>query len=105
MTCRSRSKSRRSSKRGEVKTMEFGLQLANLEPARVRSIAQAAEGLGYDLIVFPDHLVIEGPERQYDPHALAYDAMVMAATVADATKRVQVGHLVLCNLFRHPAIT
>jgi probable F420-dependent oxidoreductase len=85
--------------------MEFGLQLANMEPARLRSIAQTAEGLGYDLIVFPDHIVIEGPERQYDPHALAYDTMVMAATVADATRKVKVGHLVLCNLFRHPVIT
>jgi probable F420-dependent oxidoreductase len=85
--------------------MEFGLQLANLEPARLRSIAQAAEGIGFDLIVFPDHIVNEGPERQYDPHALVYDAMVMAATVADATSRVKIGHLVLCNLFRHPAIT
>jgi len=85
--------------------VEFGLQLANLEPTRVRSIAQAAEGLGFDLIVFPDHIVIEGPERQYDPHALAYDAMVMAAAVADATGKVKIGHLVLCNLFRHPAIT
>ncbi|MBV8139003.1 MAG: LLM class flavin-dependent oxidoreductase [Deltaproteobacteria bacterium] len=85
--------------------MEFGLQLANMEPARVRSIAQAAEGLGYDLIVFPDHIVNEGPERQYDPHALVYDAMLMAATVADATSKVRIGHLVLCNLFRHPAVT
>ena len=85
--------------------MEFGLQLANLEPARLRSIAQTAEGLGYDLIVFPDHFVVEGPERQYDPHALVYDTMVMAATVADATRKVKIGHLVLCNLFRHPAIT
>jgi probable F420-dependent oxidoreductase len=85
--------------------MEFGLQLTNMEPARLRAIAQTAEGFGYDLMVFPDHVVMEGPERQYDPHTLAYDAMVMAATVADATRKVKVGHLVLCNLFRHPVIT
>jgi probable F420-dependent oxidoreductase len=85
--------------------MEFVLQLSNLEPARVRAIAQAAEGVGYDAIVFPDHVVMEGPERQYDPHTLAYDAMIMAAAVADATKKIKVGHLVLCNLFRHPVIT
>ena len=85
--------------------MEFGLQLANMEPARVRAVAQAAEGVGFHAIVFPDHVVMEGPERQYDPHTLAYDAMIMAATVADATKKIKVGHLVLCNLFRHPVIT
>jgi probable F420-dependent oxidoreductase len=85
--------------------MEFGLQIANHEPARVRDIAQAAESLGYDLILFPDHVVMEGPGGQYDPHALAYDHVTMAAVVAEATKRIRLGHLVLCNLFRHPAIT
>jgi probable F420-dependent oxidoreductase len=29
----------------------------------------------------------------------------MAAIVMGATKKIRVGHLVLCNLFRHPAIT
>jgi len=85
--------------------MEFGLQLANMEPARIRAMAQAAEALGYDLITFPDHIVMEGPEGQYDPHGLIYEATLLAAIAADATKRIRVGHLVLCNLFRHPAIT
>ncbi len=85
--------------------MEFGLQLANMEPAALRSNAQAAEALGYDLIVLPDHLVLEGPERQLDPHALAYDMIVVAAMLAEATQKIRIGHLVLCNLFRHPAIT
>jgi len=85
--------------------MEFGIQFANMEPAALRGHAQAAEGLGYDLIVLPDHLVIEGPERQFDPHSLAYDMIVIAAVLAEATKKIRIGHLVLCNLFRHPAIT
>jgi len=85
--------------------MEFGVQLGNMEPAQYRANAQAAEALGYNLIVFPDHLVNEGPERQYDPKSLAYDHIVMAAAVIEATKKIRVGHLVLCNLFRHPAIT
>lgn len=84
--------------------MEFGIQFVNMEPERVRALAQAAESLGYDLVVFPDHLVMEGPERQYDPHTLAYDSMILAAIAADATKKIRIGHLVLCNLFRHPAI-
>ncbi|MGO9604620.1 MAG: LLM class flavin-dependent oxidoreductase [Candidatus Binataceae bacterium] len=85
--------------------MEYGLQFVNLEPARVRDLARVAEAEGYDLIVFPDHLVIEGPEQQYDPHTLAYDVVSLATVVADATTKIRVGHLVLCNLFRHPAIT
>jgi probable F420-dependent oxidoreductase len=85
--------------------MEYGFQFVNLAPARVRELARVVEGEGYDLIVFPDHLVIEGPERQYDPHTLAHDVISLATVVADATTRIRVGHLVLCNLFRHPAIT
>ena len=85
--------------------MEFGVQLGNLEPAQYRAHAQTAEGLGYDLIVFPDHLVNEGPDKQMDPKSKAFDHIVMAAAVIEATKKVRVGHLVLCNLFRHPSIT
>jgi probable F420-dependent oxidoreductase len=85
--------------------MEFGIQLSNMEPAQFRATAQTIEALGYDLVVFPDHIVMEGPERQYDPHGLAYDMMVIAAAVIEATKKIRVGHLVLCNLFRHPVIT
>jgi probable F420-dependent oxidoreductase len=76
-----------------------------MEPERFRAMAQAAEGLGYDLIVFPDHIVLETMEGQYDPHNLSYDPIVISAAVADATKKIKIGHLVLCNLFRHPVIT
>jgi probable F420-dependent oxidoreductase len=85
--------------------MEFGIQLANMEPSRFRDLSQAAEGLGFDLVTFPDHIVMEGPERQYDPHGLAYDTVSIAAALCEATKKIRIGHLVLCNLFRHPAIT
>jgi probable F420-dependent oxidoreductase len=85
--------------------MEFGVQLGNLEPAQYRAHAQTAEALGYNLIVFPDHLVNEGPDKQMDPKSKAYDHIVMAAAVMEATKKIRVGHLVLCNLFRHPSIT
>ncbi|MBV8137182.1 MAG: LLM class flavin-dependent oxidoreductase [Deltaproteobacteria bacterium] len=85
-------------------SMEFGIILPGLDASRCRDLAQAAEGLGYDLITFPDHLVQEGYDGQYDPHSLLYDPFAIAATVADATKKIRIGHLVLCNLFRHPAI-
>jgi probable F420-dependent oxidoreductase len=86
--------------------MRFGVQLGfGLgDLARLRDQAQLVEELGYDVLYFPDHLVYEGPERQRmnDP---AFDSMVMAAIAAQATRRVRIGHLVLCNLFRHPAVT
>src|SRR5262245_46421300 len=85
--------------------MHFGLQLAGLEFPQLRDMAQMAEGLGYHAIYLPDHLVFEGPERSVDPRTNAYDPMVEAAVIADATRTVRIGHLVLCNLFRHPAVT
>jgi probable F420-dependent oxidoreductase len=85
--------------------MRFGLQMMNLEFPQLRDVAQLAEGLGFHVLYLPDHIVYEAPERQHDPHHLAYDVMVQAAVIAEATRRVRVGHLVLCNLFRHPVIT
>jgi probable F420-dependent oxidoreductase len=85
--------------------MEFGLQIGNLDWQRLKDVAREAEELGFDALFVPDHVVFETVEKQYDPHHLAYDAMVNVAVLIEATKRVRVGHLVLCNLFRHPVIT
>ncbi len=84
--------------------MECALQLGWVEFDRLRDLAQTAEGLGFGNIYFPDHLVAEGPERQV-MGVPAFDPFMQAALVASATSRVRIGHLVLCNLFRHPAVT
>jgi len=86
--------------------MRFGIQLGiGLDDlTRLHDLAQLVEGLGYDVIYFPDHLVYEGPERQR-MGVPAFDSMAMATIAAQATRRVRIGHMVLCNLFRHPAIT
>lgn len=85
--------------------MEYGLQLANLDWRQLRDMAQTAEGLGFEVLTVPDHIVMEGPEHTFDPHHLSYDPMLMVAVLSEATKKARVGHLVLCNLFRHPVIT
>src|SRR5215470_8808665 len=86
--------------------MRFGIQLGiGLgDITRLHDTAQLVEGLGYDIIYFPDHLVLEGPERQR-MGTPAFDSMTLATIAAEATRRVRIGHMVLCNLFRHPAIT
>lgn len=84
--------------------MEFGIQINGPDLIQGRDIAQAAEAVGFRTVYFPDHLVLEGPERQQQGFP-AYDPMIQAAVVAAATTRIRVGQLVLCNLFRHPAIT
>ncbi len=86
--------------------MRFGMQLGlgSNDVTQIHDTAQMVEDLGYDTIYFPDHLVLEGPERQR-MDGPAYDSMAMATLAAHATRRVRIGHLVLCNLFRHPAVT
>jgi len=71
----------------------------------VRESARTAEELGYHLVVFPDHFVHQQPGGASDPHAIAHDAILLAAAAAQATRTIRIGHLVLCNLFRHPAVT
>lgn len=85
--------------------MEFGLQVSNTEWQQLKDYAQAAEGLGYDLITVPDHLAAEGPEHQFDPRHVLYDSIAQAAVLAEVTSKIRIAHLVLCNLFRHPAVT
>jgi probable F420-dependent oxidoreductase len=84
--------------------MEFGMQINGPDLVQGRDLAQAAEALGFRTVYFPDHLVLEGPERQRQGFP-AYDPMIQAAVVAVATERIRIGQLVLCNLFRHPAVT
>ena len=84
--------------------MDFGLQLGWIDFDRLRDLAQTAEGLGFSAVYFPDHLLAEGPEKQA-MGVPAFDPLMQAAVVATATSRVRIGHLVLCNLFRHPAVT
>lgn len=85
--------------------MQFGIQIGNAELTALRDLAQAAEALGFGWVTVPDHLVYEGPEQQADLGFLSYDPYVRAAVAIAATRRVRVGHLVLCNLFRHPSVT
>jgi probable F420-dependent oxidoreductase len=84
--------------------MDCAIQLGWIEFDRLRDLAQTAEELGFSTVYFPDHLLAEGPERQA-MGLPSFDPMMQAAVVASVTSRIRIGHLVLCNLFRHPAVT
>ncbi len=85
--------------------MEYGLQVGTVDWPRLKDVAQAAEQLGFRSLMLPDHFFYEGPERMPAAEFFSYDAMIRAAVLVEATKTIEIGHLVLCNLFRHPAIT
>ena len=58
-----------------------------------------AEASGFTGIAFIDHL--EAPGLPYES---IWEAMSVATWVAAKTERLRIGHLVLCDAFRHPAV-
>lgn len=67
--------------------------------ADISERAVAAEASGFDGIAFIDHLEAPGQPREN-----IWEAMGVATWVAARTRRLRVGHLVLCDAFRHPAV-
>jgi alkanesulfonate monooxygenase SsuD/methylene tetrahydromethanopterin reductase-like flavin-dependent oxidoreductase (luciferase family) len=61
--------------------------------------SQAAEANGFDGVAFFDHLETPGM-----PTVPVWEAMAIATWVAAKTARIKVGHTVLCDAFRHPAV-
>jgi len=61
--------------------------------------AQGAEAAGFTGIALMDHLAPPMAES----HAM-FDAMTTAAWLAAHTETLTIGHLVLCDSFRHPAV-
>jgi alkanesulfonate monooxygenase SsuD/methylene tetrahydromethanopterin reductase-like flavin-dependent oxidoreductase (luciferase family) len=60
---------------------------------------RVAEATGFDGVAFIDHLEAPGI-----PDESIWEAMSLATWVAAKTDRIRIGHLVLCNPFRHPAV-
>jgi alkanesulfonate monooxygenase SsuD/methylene tetrahydromethanopterin reductase-like flavin-dependent oxidoreductase (luciferase family) len=79
---------------------------------QVRDMATVAEGIGFETLVVPDHLlfrrspptnnpVVEMPEG----HSRGiWEAWTILSAVAAVTRRVTLGPFVACTAFRHPAL-
>jgi alkanesulfonate monooxygenase SsuD/methylene tetrahydromethanopterin reductase-like flavin-dependent oxidoreductase (luciferase family) len=75
------------------------LPQVRLSVADIAERARHAEASGFDGIAFIDHLEVPGL-----PDESIWEAMAIATWVAAQTERLRIGHLVLCDAFRHPAV-
>jgi alkanesulfonate monooxygenase SsuD/methylene tetrahydromethanopterin reductase-like flavin-dependent oxidoreductase (luciferase family) len=80
---------------------EFHLYLPQMRMPMDEIVARgaAAERAGFAGMGFMDHLEPPGA-----PGAPMFEAVVTATWLAARTERLTVGHLVLCDAFRHPAV-
>ena len=81
--------------------MEFHLFLPQMRlgPDALRARAVAAEAAGFDGLALMDHLAPPGALEQP-----MYEAFTAATWLAAVTDHLRLGHLVLCDQFRHPAV-
>lgn len=82
--------------------MEYGyyIRTAYVYP-EIRNLALLAEKYGFDSVHVNDHLIGFDPERK-QPYL---EAMVLISAIAAETQKVKIGHVVLANSFRNPALT
>lgn len=67
----------------------------------IRDLALRAEDGGLDSVWIPDHLIYRFPEQ---PQAGVWEAWTVTTGLAEATKRIELGTLVICVPFRNPAL-
>lgn len=86
--------------------MDFGLQLAGLPTRDLLEAARRAEEEGFAAVYVPDHFANEPPgSGRLDDQVPMWEALSILGALAASTSRVRLGGHVLCNLFRHPALT
>jgi alkanesulfonate monooxygenase SsuD/methylene tetrahydromethanopterin reductase-like flavin-dependent oxidoreductase (luciferase family) len=90
--------------------MKFGVMLPisdreetkrPLSYKEIREQAVVTEASGLDSVWLADHFIFRFPER---PQSGIWEAMTLLTGLAEATKTVQLGPMVLCTAFRNPAV-
>lgn len=80
-------------------TAALYLPQLRMDVATILARAQAADAGGFHSVWFMDHLA-----APMAPDFDAFEGWTIATAVAARTERIRIGHLVLCDAFRHPAL-
>ena len=93
----------------------FGVDLGRCNPRLWHDVTQAADELGYESVWLPEHLIFpetistspapDDPHVHVSPTTPLFDAFVMLASLAAATRQIRVGTNVYNIGLRHPFIT
>jgi alkanesulfonate monooxygenase SsuD/methylene tetrahydromethanopterin reductase-like flavin-dependent oxidoreductase (luciferase family) len=80
----------------------FGVYLPQLRMPweRILERTLAAEAAGFDSVWLMDHLAAPASTEPID----TYEGWTIASALAACTTTVRIGHLVLCDPFRHPVL-
>src|SRR5215831_11366777 len=68
--------------------------------AEVRQLAERAEAVGYDSVWVMDHLIMRNDSQT----TLVWEGWSLLTALAVATRRIELGMLVLATSFRNPAL-
>ena len=81
--------------------IDFGIYIPQLQFSfdDIRARVDKAEELGYRNVWFMDHLY-----PPFLPDVPSFEAWTLASALAPITSTIRLGHLVLDNAFRHPAL-
>ena len=85
--------------------MQFGAQVNCYRTTwdHIRTVIETMETGRWDSLWFADHYLPPPPKREEEPLA-AHEGFSLIAAAAGITQRLRLGHLVLGNTYRNPAL-
>ncbi len=82
--------------------MRYGYYVrTELNYPEIRDLTQRVEGMGFESAHVNDHLI--GFDEKQDKKEPYLEALMLMSALATETKKIKLGHIVLCNSFRNPA--